>query len=698
MDKSETTKRSEYKQAPTERALNQSSSGKKVKKFRVRDHSIKWSKTNKKLIKAAIESAVNRYLSSNVKAPLTTEAGKHALSHFVLTNIGTTISNQMKSSVPTTDIDTPHEASGGHLQGTQTLNLNPIRRAQIPANHAVNVPAIQKTGDSLNSQVRHLSLDAQPLGSCNDDQAVKKREFDEPEAMTMSDPAVFTIRLGVANDNSFAVLFNDKRVIEGLALLSPYEKLQLFHDAIYHDPGIPNRKFTRPWITYVTQLNDGCLAFRTENKNDVHTLTTNVQWARSIRDIIAAGVKTYRLVIKDGNMHKLGIKDYKDRASIIDEIRKENTKRLPWITRVGVIRDVMLREGQVQQRQPNNYAQYIVTFGSREAANAALDMGLFLYGNYCTCITYSPMTQWHQQCSNCQEHGHIAKGCVHQPICGRCSSRHLLQSCKSVTIECANCHGRHVAFSRICPRLLEAEDKAHRAYRFPAEEFSMPHAQVEAKELAKATIRPPAQPISLLNKSLETALTSSKPAPIAREKISQVAPVNIKKESTSSSAHSPLHQASKQPPTATKHISQLAPASRNKGSASSTTTSTLQVSNQPQTARKHITQPAATTPNTEPPSSTTTPSALLQTIDAFRALVEARENETFQAHDPAKNSKQALTQTPNQKKRKTEQPPQQEHEYMMSGALQVDGHDGKRVKREEEIEDEGPVWPIGQSG
>ena len=601
--RSEKIKRSDNKPAPTESGLDQSSASKAVKKRQ--DDSIKWTKMHKKLIKTAIKSAVDTYLLSNVKAPLSTRAGKDALSDFVLTNIGATHSKKIKSSARTADVVTPHKTSEDHLEKNQSLNSMPVRHAQISTNSEVDVPTTRKANDSLSNHISHLSLEAKSLDDINDEIVIKKREVGESEAMTTSDPGVFTIRLGVVNDKSFAILFNDKRVLEGLAGLSPREKLQLIHDAIHHDPGIPDRKLTRPWITRVTQLNDGCLSFRTETKHDVHTVTTNIQWARTIRDTIAAGVKTYKLVIKDGEILKFRIKDYKDSASIIDKIRKENTERVPSITQVGAIRDIMLQEGQVQEAKLDSHAQYIVTFGSREAANAALDMGLFLYSKYCPCVVYSPMTQWHQQCANCKKHGHIAKDCLSLPVCGKCSSNHQTQHCRSAITECPNCHGRHVAFSKTCPIWLAAEENAHRAYRFPAEEPSIPRTRTEAKNPTKTTPPPPALP---------------------------------------------------------------------------------------PTAPKHIAQPAATTSKTEPPSSTAaTPSALLQTIDAFRAFVAARETETSKTHTPAQKN-------PTRKKRKMEEPPENVHQYMMTGALQVDGHDGKRVKREEAEEEEGPVWPIGQSG
>ena len=152
---------------------------------------------------------------------------------------------------------------------------------------------------------------------------IKEEKKDEAKAMTLPNSAVFTISLGVpsaADDHKFAILFNDKRVLDGLTIMPAQEIWQLVCDVIRHDPDIPNRNWTRPWITHVEKKSDGSLAFQT------------------------------------------------------------------------------------------------------------------------------------------------------RPTCGKCSYKHLTQYCTSVTIQCANCHSDHIARSRTCIRWLEAEDKAHRSYRFPAEE------------------------------------------------------------------------------------------------------------------------------------------------------------------------------------------------------------------------------------
>ena len=235
------------------------------------------------------------------------------------------------------------------------------------------------------------------------------------------------------------------------------------------------------------------------------------------------------------------------------------------------------------------------------------------------CQIYSPGTQWHQQCSYCQAHNHTAQECESKPTCGSCGYKHLTKYCTSAKLRCANCHGEHGALSKTCPRWLEAEKKAQRSYRFPNKDDSAIQARTAAKSPVTVTSRLLALPFIENQKSEKTL--------------------------------------NKSPQTA------------------------LLSSNPPQTARKHVVQPTASVnPDHDDTSSTNAPSAVLQTVDAFRAFVLACEN--------------SHRQSTAQKKRKMQEP-EHVHEYMMSGALQVDRREGKRVKREEEEE---PVWPTGYEG
>lgn len=279
----------------------------------------------------------------------------------------------------------------------------------------------------------------------------------------------------------------------------------------------------------------------------------------------------------------------------------------------------------------DDYADYILVFGSRDAANAALKLGLTFRKKSRGCMVYEPNTQWHQQCSHCQGHSHTAKDCQSSPFCGKCGYKHATQYCTSATFECANCHGAHMASSKKCPEWLKAENKAHRSYRFPAEDSE---AQAPTPKIATGTsLPPPMSPLPGGQKPQETRNTKPEialPPPKSSQTAIAMAPATLKPENNAIS---------------------------NKES-------------QPATHNP----PAPLDPSPKIPIDTQThpspPSALLQTIDEFRAFVAAREN-----------SKQSS------KKRK-------EREFVMAGGLQNHDHgrDGKRVKRE----DEGPVWPIGQ--
>lgn len=681
MDTSKECKSSEDHNVPAETALLQNINEhaseietefpfveKGVKKLH--NASIKWSKATKRLIKIAVEGAVNTYLSNGAIARLSTQEGRDAFGNLVLSKIGIILSDQIMSSVPTADNATLDRSSQDHLQNTQIYPEVAIKRDQAFKSLAANTLVSQEVDESSSNQTTRRSNNYKTLGTSNDgsselkelhstratlpgvrlqgsldlsdDNSIReglqgseddmevelKGEIgDEGEATTLADPAVFTISFSApftAADDRFTILFNDKRVVEGLASMSAREIWQVVRDGIDHDPSIPNRSVRRPWITELRQLPDGSLAFQAASKEDLHVITTNVQWARIIRDTVSAGVETYELLLKGRKNRRIKTMMTEDEvvtAEIIDKIRKENSAAIPSLNQIGAIRDVMVLEEPGSERLLKDYAQHVLVLGSREAANTALDMGLSFGNGKLKCQIYSPGTQWHQQCSYCQAHDHTAQECGSTPICGNCGYKHLTKWCTSAKLRCANCHGEHGALSKTCPRWLETEKKAQLSYRFPNKNDSSLQIRTAAKSPTIVTSRPLALPFihnqkpeKTLNKSSQTALLSSNP---------------------------------------------------------------------PQTARKHVVQSTASTnPDHDDTSSNNAPSALLQTVDAFRAFVLASENSN--------------SQNPTQKKRKMQEP-EHVHGYMMSGALQLDRHEGKRVRREEE-EEEGPVWPMGYEG
>ncbi|KAF6232328.1 hypothetical protein HO173_009433 [Letharia columbiana] len=345
---------------------------------------------------------------------------------------------------------------------------------QKETNKQVVQPAIRLQGSvDFSPDQSDLESDEESEEDREEDSEVEIKEENEDQAAAMvsPDPTVFTVTLGVPiapGDHRFSIRFHNERVIPGLRCMPSREIWQLVHHAIRQDRDIPNRPSSLPRITEVHQQDDGRLAFRVSSKEDLDILSTNVQWARDLRDTIAAGIKTYRVVFEFGKnqARKMEIEEYTDRAWILDEIRKENSEKIPSLSHIGAIRDVMMLQDPASKRKRINY---ILVFGSREAANAALEKGLTFHKKSRACTVHSPGTQWHQQCSHCQGHTHAAKDCPSTPSCRKCGYRHATRYCTSATIECANCHGGHVASSKECPQWLTAEEAAHRSYRFPAE-------------------------------------------------------------------------------------------------------------------------------------------------------------------------------------------------------------------------------------
>ena len=432
MDTSKECKRSENHNIPAETACLQNINehapetetenlfvnkgvNKRVKKLH--NAFIKWSKATRMLIRIAVEGAVNTYLSKGAIARLSAQEGKEAFSNLVLTKIGDILSDQIISSLPTADNATLDRSSQDHLQNTQIFPEVAIERDHVFKSLAANTLVCQEVDESSSNQTARRSNNYKTLGisdngsselkeihstratlpgvrlqgsldlsgdngvraglqgSEDDIELELKEEIgNEGEATTLADPAVFTISFSVpftGADDRFAILFNDKRLVFGLASMSAREIWQVVRDAIHHDPSIPHRSVQRPWITEMRQLPDGSLACQTESKEDLHIITTNVQWARTIRDTVSAGVETYKLLLKGRKIRRLKkmmTEDKIDTAKIMNTIRRENSAAIPSLNQVGAIRDVVVLEEPGSERQPKDYTQHVLILGSREAA------------------------------------------------------------------------------------------------------------------------------------------------------------------------------------------------------------------------------------------------------------------------------------------------------------------------------------------
>ncbi len=640
---------------------------------RSQNHHDKLPPAIKKKVNMAVGNVVASGLSKGVCPSFSSEKDKTTFQGMILNQI----CDLFSCTVPQEMFDALGQSFKHLVPKIQALDLASQHHNHYPARSPVGTREFQDADTILSTQVARLSVDHEMADNTDDESIddeketskqmvqpaitlqgivgfipgqsdlesgegsgedceinIKEESEDKAVALVPPDPTVFTITLGVpiaVDDHRFSIRFNNERVLDGLSRI-PYRGIwQLIHDAVQHDPDIPNRSSSIPRITEVLQQDDKCLAFRTKTREDLQTITTNVQWARDIRDTASNGIKTYKVIFEYVKIRTMKTESFSDRALIIDKLREENAEKIPSLNQLGAIRDVMMLQEPASKMERDDYADYILVFGSRDAANAALKLGLTFRKKSRGCVVYEPATQWHQQCSHCQGHSHTAKDCQSSPFCGKCGYKHATQYCTSATFECANCHGAHMASSKKCPEWLKAEDKAHRSYRFPAED-SEAQAPTPAKAATATSLPLPMSPLPGGQKPQETRNTKPEIAiqlPKSSQAAITIAPASLKPKNNAMSNE-------ESQPATTNPPAPLHPSS---------SSSNIPIDNQ--------THPS-------------TPSALLQTIDEFRAFVAAREN-----------SKQSS------KKRK-------EREYVIAGALQ--DHDGKRVKRE----DEGPVWPIGQ--
>ncbi|KAL9076797.1 MAG: hypothetical protein Q9161_000782 [Pseudevernia consocians] len=639
MDKNKKAKRREYQSALAKRAYPQSvnehatelaqeftSVNEKIKKS-----SIQLSSSTRKRIKASIKRAIHSSFSWKNIPQLCSQEDKKAFESLVLAEIGTNLFVETAASVPKIMLVSLHRSFQHLIPKIQALDFASQRFYRHPADSTVSTRANQDADTLLNAEAARLPLDYEIADSTDDrksddkkktskqvvqptiglqesldfspDQSelennqesmedseveIKEECEDEAAKLVSLDRTVFTITLAIpitVDDHRFCIRFNNERVVDGLSCMSSREIWQLVHDTIQRDPCIPSRTSSLPWITDVLQQYDKCLAFKTKTQEDLDTVTTNVQWVRDLRDTVSAGIKTYKVVFECTNIWKMKTEEHRDRASIIDKLREDNSGKIPSLNHIGAIRDVMMLKEPAFERKRNGYPVYILVFGSKEAANAAVENGLIFRKERRLCLVYEPDMPWHQQCSHCQSHGHTVNACQFTPRCGRCGSRHGTKYCASATTRCANCYGLHVASSAECPKWLKVEEEDARfAYRFPAED-SEPRTPTPAKP-AKVTLPSPMlplpvaqKPVHILNKKPKILLPSPKPSKAA----STMPPATAKpKEYTTSHG----------PPQAPVTISPV---------SNQISSPEIPINNQPH------------------------PSALLHIIDEFRDFVAARE-------------------------------------------------------------------------
>ena len=274
----------------------------------------------RKPIKAGIQSAIEVSLSRGIFAPSLSKKDRKAFQDLILTHISTTVPSEMATSVPEPNIqDKVDQGSGG---------------------------------------------------------GGRKERDNGIVAMDPLDPMAFTVTLGIPtapHDHRFCIRFNNKRIVDCLTSMPSNEIWQLVHDAIQHDSEIPSLGPSLHRVTDVCQQDDGRLALSFRTSEDLlYTLSTNVQWVSTLRDTVSSGIQTFKVVVEFTKTLKMKMETHADRVLIVEKIREENSDRIPSLSQIGAIRDIIMLPDPVfdasLHRSRADHAYYIIVFGSRAAA------------------------------------------------------------------------------------------------------------------------------------------------------------------------------------------------------------------------------------------------------------------------------------------------------------------------------------------
>ncbi|KAJ7221654.1 hypothetical protein GGX14DRAFT_310130, partial [Mycena pura] len=116
----------------------------------------------------------------------------------------------------------------------------------------------------------------------------------------------------------------------------------------------------------------------------------------------------------------------------------------------------------VEKRAPGQRVAFVrVAFATAEAANHAIDGGLYVQGKH---VKVRKSDDEPQRCARCQSYdGHMARACkAPANVCARCAADHRTADCLATdsTRRCGNCKiDGHTAASHDCPVFVREQQK-----------------------------------------------------------------------------------------------------------------------------------------------------------------------------------------------------------------------------------------------
>ena len=209
----------------------------------------------------------------------------------------------------------------------------------------------------------------------------------------------------------------------------------------------------------------GDVAVATANEEEMKRLKENVLWMNNIWSKARVRTKTYGVMLHGVNVHSL---DLKDLPTAIEHVRLRNQH--------AVLLDIAWMGWYRHLKTGDRTAPLVIECMTAEQANRACDRGVLIGSEVHACHPYNSACRT-RQCFQCWGYGHYQTSCSKKGrlTCGKCSEEHHHSECpQHHSKKCANCSGRHEAWSRQC-ELMQGELKRVRTevamtpLRYPVE-------------------------------------------------------------------------------------------------------------------------------------------------------------------------------------------------------------------------------------
>lgn len=219
---------------------------------------------------------------------------------------------------------------------------------------------------------------------------------------------------------------------------------QLFTKILNILANCPTKALGKTKLVSTNQLKSGDIMIYTATPTEMETLHKyKEEWTAAIGKDASLNTPTYGVLAHGIAVKSMQLQNQEETIACMEASNRDVMPNIK-ITRINWLG---------RQNNLKKHATAVVEFEDPTVANAAIDNGLVWEHTMLQVERYDRNCRL-RHCFRCQKYGHIGTQCRSTQTCGFCSKDHRTQECPTPndnsTHCCANCKGKHTAWSPSC--------------------------------------------------------------------------------------------------------------------------------------------------------------------------------------------------------------------------------------------------------